>query len=164
MFTVPIHSSSESELFETFDPGGTRLSSGLKHYLETFVEDRVAGQEVRLELSCAGGMDIARFEQAYRAYIDALIKRCRSKRAGLIAHALCLLAIGVAFVFVGLACAEILSPVPSAIVSTVGSFSIWEASSIWIVEMPELRKREHVLDIYRRADVVLVDEGKQHGR
>lgn len=159
MFTIPISIDSETDLYEPFNPAGNTLSAGLCDYLESFVEDREVGQEVRLELACAAPIDLDRFGGAYRAHVDALARRCKTKRAKRSANAVRLLCIGVTFVVAGLALTGEVGPVLAAIISTIGSFSIWEAAAIWLEDIPSLRKRERVLGVYRRADVSAKEKG-----
>ena len=153
MFTIPISVGSEADLYEPFDPAGNTLSAGLREYLESFVEEREVGQEVCLELVSAVPVDLGRFDKAYRTHVDALIRRCKTRRAKRSANAFRLLCIGIAFVVAGLALTGKVGPVPAAIISTIGSFSIWEAAAIWLEDIPSFRKRERVLGVYRRAQV-----------
>lgn len=153
MFTIPISAASESDLYEPFDPSGRTLSSGLQAYLASFVEDREVGQEVCVELACAQAIDERRFRESYLGHLDSLARRCSTRRRKRAANALRLLAIGVVFVVAGLVLAGKVGPVPAAIISTIGSFSIWEAAAIWLEDIPSLRKRERVLGVYRRASI-----------
>ena len=59
-----------------------------------------------------------------------------------------------AFVLIGIAFARNMGEVTAAIVSTVGSFSIWEASAVWIEEMPVIAARERILAMLREAEIV----------
>ena len=52
---------------------------------------------------------------------------------------------------IGISSSNYVNSVIAAIVSTVGSFFVWEASSEWIETLPALRKKEKVLK--RIADV-----------
>ena len=48
--------------------------------------------------------------------------------------------------------------VAAAIVSTVGSFAIWEASAVWIEEMPAIAARERILARLKEAEIVRQEE------
>ena len=118
MFAIPVSIGSEADLYEPFDPAGKTLSTGLRDYLESFVEDREMGQEVRLELVSAAPVDLDRFDSAYRMHVDVLIRRCRARRAKRTANALRLLGIGIAFVVAGVALARRASLRPASFCST----------------------------------------------
>ena len=70
------------------------------------------------------------------------------------AGALRLLGIGVAFVLIGIAFSRSMGEVAAAIVSTIGSFSIWEASAVLIEEMPVIAARERILAMLGEAEIV----------
>ena len=43
--------------------------------------------------------------------------------------------------------------VTAAIVSTIGSFAIWEAAAAWIEEMPQIRVRSRILTLLAEAEI-----------
>ena len=45
------------------------------------------------------------------------------------------------------------NPVIGTIVSTIGSFSVWEASAVWIKTLPVLRGRRMVLKKLSTAEI-----------
>lgn len=153
-FVIPICVDDGRALYDEFDPTDQRLSDAFKGYLEDFIEDRKPGEGVRLELTCSNGFDMERFRRAYRLHIDKLRQRNRRQKARKTASALRLLGIGVAFVLIGIAFARNMGEVTAAIVFTVGSFSIWEASAVWIEEMPVIAARERILAMLREAEIV----------
>lgn len=155
---IPICVDDGRALYDEFDPADQRLSDAFKDYLEDFIEDRKPGEGVRLELTCSNGFDMERFRRAYRLHIDKLRQRNRRQRARRTASALRLLGIGVTFVLIGITFTKNMGEVVAAIVSTVGSFSIWEASAVWIEEMPMITARERVLAMLGDAEIVRVKE------
>lgn len=62
-----------------------------------------------------------------------------------------LLLIGILFILIGLAFAPKLKEVIAAIISTVCSFSIWEAAAEWIETFPALIRKEKVLNVLEKA-------------
>jgi len=62
-----------------------------------------------------------------------------------------LLLIGILFILIGLAFAPKLKEVLAAIISTVCSFSIWEAAAEWIETFPALIRNEKVLNVLEKA-------------
>lgn len=155
---IPICVDDERALYDEFDPGDQRLSDAFKGYLEDFIEDRKPSGGVRLELAGSKDFDLERFRRAYRRYIDRLRQRNRRDRVRKTASALRLLGIGVAFVLIGIAFARNMGEVMAAIVSTVGSFAIWEASAVWIEEMPVIAARKRILTRLGEAEIVRQEE------
>ena len=158
---IPICVDDEQALYDEFDPADQRLSDAFKGYLEDFIADRNPGERVRLELLSSNGFDLERFRRAYRLHIDRLRQRNRKDRVRKTASALRLLGIGVAFVLIGFAFARSMGEVAAAIVSTIGSFSIWEASAVWIEEMPMITARERVLAVLSETKIVRIEEGAE---
>ena len=155
---IPVCVDDERALYDEFDPAAQRLSDAFKGYLEDYIEDRRPGEGVRLALTCSKGFDMEHFRRAYRLHINRLYRRNRRDRVRKTASALRLLGIGVAFVLIGIAFSRSMGEVVAAIVSTVGSFSIWEASAVWIEEMPVIAARERVLAMLGEAEIVRQEE------
>ncbi|MDO4866788.1 MAG: hypothetical protein Q4C10_09530 [Clostridia bacterium] len=153
-FVIPICVGDGRVLYDEFDPAEQRLSDAFKGYLEDFIEDRKPGEGVRLELTGSKDFDLERFRRAYRLHIDKLRQRNHRDRARKTASALRLLGIGVVFVLIGIAFSRSMGEVVATIVSTVGSFAIWEASAVWIEELPVITARERVLAMLGEADIV----------
>jgi len=158
---IPICVDDERAIYDEFDPEDQRLSDAFKGYLEDFIEDRKPGEGVRLELTGSKGFDLDRFRRAYRLHVDKLRQRNRRNRVRKTASALRLLGIGVAFVLIGIAFSRSMGEVVAAIVSTIGSFSIWEASAVWIEEMPVTAARERILAMLGEAEIVRQEEGAE---
>lgn len=64
-----------------------------------------------------------------------------------------LLGIGVLFIVLGILIAGQVNSVMAAIISTIGSFSVWEASAVWIETLPSLRKKERLLRRLAEAEI-----------
>ena len=144
----------ERELYDGFDPEGLRLSDSFRSYLEDFAEDKRLGERVRLELTCSARFNPDRFRRACRLHMERLRERNRRERLRKSANALRLLGIGVAFVLIGIAFSHAMGEVTAAIVSTIGSFAIWEASAVWIEEMPAIRTKDRFLALLYDAEIV----------
>lgn len=54
---------------------------------------------------------------------------------------ICLFGVGIILIALSIFLQDKVSPVHFAIISTLGTFSIWEGASIWIIRSPALRRR-----------------------
>lgn len=151
---IPVCVDDERDLYDGFDPNDQRLSDSFRSYLADFVEDKRLGERVRLELTCSAQFNMERFQQAYRLHIERLRERKRRERLRKTANALRLLGIGIVFVLIGIAFSQTMGEVTAAIVSTIGSFAIWEASAVWIEEMPVIRAKDRFLALLNDAEIV----------
>lgn len=152
-FIIPIQVKDEQELYSRLDPSGLSFSSELTDYLSDCIEDRRLGEGVYIELSAAYPPDMERFKNAYLLYLKKQQERNKKEMAKSRVNALRLLLIGIAFILIGIIFSAFLNEVIAAIISTIGSFSVWEASAVWIETLPELRKRERLLQMLMKADI-----------
>ncbi|WP_139187601.1 hypothetical protein [Sarcina sp. DSM 11001] len=68
--------------------------------------------------------------------------------------------IGILFILVGLVSASQIREIPTVVISTIGSFSVWEASAECIEVLPSLLKKDRILRrmadariMYTRSDI-----------
>lgn len=144
-FLLPVCIRSEQELYSEFDPSGQILSSSLRDYLSDYIEDRNVGEDVHIAIHSAQEPDMERFQEAYTSFIDRLIERNRKEANRFKFDSIRLLVIGVIFVAAGILLSGHINQVLAVIISTIGSFSIWEASAVWIKTLPNLRAKKMLL-------------------
>ena len=89
-----------------------------------------------------------RLRKTYLLHIDKLRRRNRHEITRNKASAIRLLVIGILFILAGIFFSAGVNEVISAIIVTVGSFSVWEASAVWIETLPVLRKRDKILNMH----------------
>ena len=152
-FIIPIQVKNEQELYSRLAPSGLSFSSELTDYLSDSIEDRRLGESVSIELSAAYPPDTERFKNAYLLYLKKQQERNKKEMAKSRVNALRLLLIGIAFILIGIIFSAFLNEVIAAIISTIGSFSVWEASAVWIETLPVLRKRERLLQMLMKTDI-----------
>ena len=152
-FVIPIRVRDENDLFSEFDPSGLSLSSDLTEYLGDYVEDRKLGERVCFEIRSDTRPDMERTRKAILLFIEKLSRRNRREIRRNQANFLRLLVIGILFIVMGIALAGRMNTVLAAIISTIGSFSVWEASAIWIETLPVLRAKDRVLKSFAEAEI-----------
>ena len=152
-FSIPLYVREESSLYNEYDPSGTSFSSDLTDYLGDYIADRKLGEKVCIEIKSEKAIDASRFQNAFRKYIDKLSARNRKEIRLKKANAIRLLMIGILFVLLGIASASHINDVLTAIISTVASFSVWEASAVWIEVLPDLRKTDRILRVLADTDI-----------
>ena len=70
---------------------------------------------------------------------------------------ICLFVIGIILIALSIFLQEKVSPVHFAIISTLGTFSIWEGASIWIIRSPALRRQRKIFKrLEEAADIEFV--------
>ncbi len=155
-FIIPIKEDNEDDLFASFDPSGLSLSGEVTEYREDYMEDRRPGERVCIEVATDKPFDTERFRKAYLLFIQKLQRRNRRDIIKCNISAIRLLIIGVVFIVIGIAFASKMNEVVAAIISTIGSFSVWEASAQWIETLPALRKKDRILGMLSGAELRVV--------
>ena len=82
-----------------------------------------------------------RFRKAYSTFLERLIERNRKEANRFKIDSVRLLITGIIFVAAGILLSGLINQVLAVIISTIGSFSIWEASAVWIKTLPNLRAK-----------------------
>ena len=157
-FIIPVYVKSEQELYSQFDPSGLILNSSLHEYLTDYLEDRSFMEKVNLELHSPDRPDMDRFKLAYDQFLEKLNSRNKKDMLKYTHESMKLLAIGAAFIALGLFITGQVNPVITTIVSTIGSFSVWEASAVWIKKLPSLRRRRFLLKYLSMAEIRFIEE------
>ena len=157
-FIIHVYVGSERELYSEFDPFGLVLNSDLKEYLSDYLEDRRFLENVILELHSSDEPDMERFKKAYDQFMEKLISRNKREKRKYVHESVRLLLTGIAFIVLGILVKGKVDEVVAVIISTIGSFSVWEASAVWIKMLPSLRKRAVLLKYLSRAQIRFVGE------
>ena len=129
----------ESDLYNPFDESGETLSGDVTDYIVEQLSEIDIGQKPVLIIKSDDPVDAERLKRALQKYLavrDALTKKQRKIN---MIRQLRLFVIGFVFVMAAIIMNGRVHPVLEEIISIVGSFSIWEAANIWIVENPKIR-------------------------
>ncbi len=152
-FIIPVKVMEEKDLFTEFDPSGLSFSSDLAEYMVDYVEDRKLGERVCIEIQSTTEPDMERFIKAFLLFVEKYSKRNRREIIRNRMNSVRLFVIGIIFIVIGIVSANQINSVIAAIISTIGSFSVWEASAVWIEILPELRKKERLLNMFAEAEI-----------
>ena len=155
-FVIPIKAENENDLYATFDPSGLSLSGDVTDYLSDYMTARRPGERVCIEVTAAGPFDPERFREAYLLFVQKLQHRSRREIVKCNVSAIRLLLIGVVFIVIGIIFSAKMGEVIAAIISTIGSFAVWEASAQWIETLPALRKRDRILSMLSGAEMRVI--------
>lgn len=155
-FIIPIRVQEEKDLYAGLDPSGLSLSGELTDYLADYIEDRRLGERVCYEVRASKPVDMERLRKAYLLHMEKLRRRNRHEILKSRVNAVRLFIIGIAFILIGLLFARQMNDVLSAIIATVGSFSVWEASAVLIEVLPVLRKKDRILTMLSESELKLV--------
>lgn len=152
-FIIPINVGEEKDMYTEYDPSGLSFSSNLTDYLSDYVEDRKLGERVCVEIRSDAEPDMEKIRKAFLLFIEKFSRRNRREIRRNQVNSMRLLLIGILFIVIGIVSASRINSVEAAIISTIGSFSVWEASAVWIETLPSLKKRERLLNMFAEAEI-----------
>jgi hypothetical protein len=153
MFEIEIKVENEEDLYNPFDNRNRTLSDDFVNYIITCLKDRSFKEETRLVIM-GNKIDTKKLETAMQSAYESKRRLLKIERRAYQFKCLRLLFIGILFVVIGIAFAGKMNEVVGAIVSTIGSFSIWEAANIWIEELPELRLKRRLIETFESFEVI----------
>lgn len=156
MFEVKIYVENEKELYNSFDKEKTTLNSDLTSYIRECMSERKIGEKIALTITSPAKIDENKFRVAADKFI---IKQKRSLNKEAKAYSLqsiMLLIVGIAFVVLGIVLGNSINIVIATIISTIGSFSIWEAANRWLIELPRIRTIKKITTFLSDIDINIV--------
>lgn len=155
MYEISLTIRDEKELYNPFDDTCKTLSSDVSDYLSEQYGKKEVGDEIVLKIKCGGQVDFERVRRAFQELIrEQELHNTNQKRLNLIKQ-LWLFCIGVVFVAAGILLDGVLGSVPVELISIVGSFAVWEAANIWIVENPRTQIAKRMLKKLNATKIVI---------
>lgn len=157
MFEIRVKIDREEDLYCGFDEAGLTLSDDVLEYITKSLEGRRRGEKLRLSFVSGLDLDEGRLERAIGLYMQSVERSVERLKRSSWLNSLRLLAIGVVFIVLGLVFTDRMGAVAAAIVSTIGSFSVWEAANVWIQEFPAIRAKERAVSFLKQSELVIED-------
>lgn len=157
MFEIRVKITREADLYCSFDESGLMLSDDVLAYISKALEGMRPGEKLRLCFVSTLDLDEGRLEKAIGRYMGSLDRSVKRQKKSNWLNSLRLLAIGVFFIILGLVGENKMGAVAAAIVSTIGSFSVWEAANVWIQEFPAIRAKERAIAFLKQSELVIED-------
>ena len=124
----------ENELYNSFDKFEETLSEDLISYINNKSEITSIKEKEDIEIISEKKIDENKFKKAFEKYCDEqliLINRQqkinRKKQIGM-------LMVGIVFIIFSLLLTDKINLIILEIISTIGSFSIWESANSWLLQ------------------------------
>lgn len=137
----------ERDLYHPLDPDQKLLSDDVISYLQRkYNDDSQAGRKMTIQIVSDQPVNEERVRSAFHDYVDheynSLVREQHRTRI----RQLRLFLIGIFFIAIWLYFSMKKDNIFVEVLSIIGSFAVWEAADIWIVESPELRIRKRRTD------------------
>ena len=131
---MKIKISNEDELYNSFDKFEETLSEDLISYINNKAEVAPIKEKEDIEIVSANKIDEDKFKKSFEKYCNEqlmLVNRQqrinRTKQIGM-------LMVGIVFIILSILLTDKINIIILEIVSTIGSFSIWESANSWLLE------------------------------
>ena len=155
MLEINLKIREEIELYSPFDETCRTLHTDVADYLAKQYGKKGIDEEIILRIKCDGPVDHARVRAAFQELIrEQEVRNANQKKMNRVKQ-LWLFCIGVVFVTAAILLGGRLGSVPVELVSIVGSFAVWEAANIWIVENPKTRLEKRMLKKLNATKIVI---------
>ena len=153
-FRISVHVSDEDTLYNPFDAAKQTLSAALTDYITSCYTEKHFHESAVLVFS-GTHIDGERLKKALLRYIQKELEHNDRRRKRNVVKMLRLLVIGLLFVSAGILLGKRLNSILLEVLSIIGSFAVWEAANIWIVENPETALRERFLKRLMETSVIV---------
>ncbi len=143
---IKLRLKTENDLYNPLDPDRTVLSSEVKEYLSERFQERRRGDSVELRILSEEALDQNAVRTALKNWVDAEKQAMKiSNRKSLMAQTI-LFIFGFLLILSSILLSGKIPAIWEAVLSTIGSFSIWEASGRWMIRRPQLNAKRIILE------------------
>ena len=129
----------EHELYNSFDQFDETLSEDLISYINNKEEISSIKEKEIIEIISTKEIDENKFKKAFEKYCDEQLivinrqqKINRTKQIGM-------LMVGIVFIIFSILLADKINIIILEIISTIGSFSIWESANSWLLQSKAIK-------------------------
>lgn len=155
MHEIKLKIQEEKDLYDPFDESCRTLNSDVADYLSRQYGRQEIGEDTVLKIKCGGPVDFERVKGAFQETIREQERHNAAQKKLNLIKQLWLLCIGVVFVAAAILLDGVIGSVPVELISIVGSFAVWEAANIWIVENPRVRLAKRTLKRLNSTKIVV---------
>ena len=161
MYEVKIKIREEAELYNPLDPEQTMLADDVITYVTRKYDEADRSERFRIHIFSDNPVNEDRVRENFRINMEHQqdIETKEMKTASL--KQLWLFFIGVFFIAAWLFAASMTENLGVEVLSIIGSFAVWEAANIWIVEKPYIRLRKLVLYSLSKTEIKFTIKDQQ---
>ena len=162
MYEIKLKIHEEADLYNPLDLDQVLLSDDVVSYILRKYEERPDIREKHvIHIYSDTPVDEERVRRNIRRYTEEEEKIMKRKQQRSRLKQLRLFIIGVAFIAFWLFIVAKTENILVEVLSIIGSFAVWEAANIWIVEVPELKLNRRRLTRLEETEVLITVEGDE---
>ena len=157
-YEIKIKVNSESDLYNPLDETQSTLSNNMVNYLMSKIADVYRQDNIILSIRSETAVDEERVKAAFHNLALEKEKQLNNQKRLNSLQQLRLFIIGLIFITAAILLNESINPILTELISIVGSFSIWEAANIWIVQNPKMRWKKRILHRLTSTKIIVPDK------
>ncbi len=142
---IVINIENETELLNKWDSEKS-FNEDFKSYIISKINEISNNEKINLIINNNNFIEQSLVEDIFFKWINKEIRNIQNKKVNNTKKQIKLLIIGILFIVISLYIEQTNNIVLFTVISTIGAFAVWEAASIWIIENPELRKNNKILN------------------
>lgn len=142
---ILINIENETELLNKWDSEKS-FNEDFKSYIISKINEISNNEKINLIINNNNFIEQSLVEDIFFKWINKEIRNIQNKKVNNTKKQIKLLIIGILFIVISLYIEQTNNIVLFTVISTIGAFAVWEAASIWIIENPELRKNNKILN------------------
>ena len=152
-FEIKIKIHEEADLYNPLDPEGSELSDEVISYMVRKYQEKGRKEKHIIHIISDEPVDEEKVRNSFLAYSTKEEMIFGNERNRITLKQLTLFVIGILFISLWLFASSRTENLLVEILSIIGSFALWEAADIWIVEKPVMRIEEKRLKKLMQAEV-----------
>jgi hypothetical protein len=152
-FEIKIKIHEEADLYNPLDPEGSELSDEVISYMVLKYQEKGRKEKHIIHIISDEPVDEEKVRNSFLAYSTKEEMIFGNVRNRITLKQLTLFVIGILFISLWLFASSRTENLLVEILSIIGSFALWEAADIWIVEKPVRRIEEKRLKKLMQAEV-----------
>ena len=129
----------EMNLYNKFDRDGLTLSEDVISYIISKAEVNLLKDKIEIELISKEAIDENKFIAAFNNYIEDQSKILKKEDRLNLTKQIWMSIIGVIFIAMSISLSIKFDDLILEVISTIGSFALWEAANSWLLERKSLK-------------------------
>lgn len=151
-YTIKVKVSDESEVYNSYDPDELTLNGDMVDYIKGHSSKCRTADKVVIEFISDTPLNEEKLRRAFKVMLDNETEKLRQEKKRNYIKQLWMFGIGCLFILAGILLSSHVGELTAAILSTIGSFSLWEAAAIWIVQNPMNRLKQRWISSLKRTE------------
>ncbi len=136
---MKIKINNEEELYNSFDKFEETLSDDLISYIKNKEEISSIKEKEDIEIISTNKIDENKFRNSFKKYCEEQLILISRKQKINKTKQIWMLILGILFIILSILLADKINVIILEIISTIGSFSIWESANSWLLQSKAIK-------------------------